>query len=228
MEHSTIEEQQVVDRYLMGQLPAEEAERFEEHYVHCRQCLDQLELAEKLQRGFKRAAAEDVAKAAVAQRLGVLAWLARAAGSPRAGLAAVALLAVALLPAGLMYRQLSGSLQPQINTAVFTMGPERSAPAADQVPSHVIRLSGAPEWLVLSLQLDLPEYERYRVTLSRNGEDDVWHRDGLEPDHLDSLGLSLHSKWLSAGDYVARVEGLPEAGEPVSVAHFSFRVIARG
>ncbi len=227
MDHNHIEEHQVVDRYLMGQLPAEEAERFEEHYLHCQECLDRLQVAEKLQRGFKRATAEDVAKVAAVQRLGVLAWLARAARSPRAGLAAAALLAVVLVPAGLMYRQQSGAFQPQINTVVVTMSPERSAPAADQEPSRVIRLSGAPEWLVLSLELDSPDHERYRVTLSRDGEDGVWQGDGLEPDHLDSLSFSLHSSWLRAGDYVAKVEGLATGG-PVPVAHFSFRVIARG
>ena len=225
MDHNVIEEQQIVDRYLMGQLPAEEAERFEEHYFHCQQCLEQLQLAEKLQRGFKRATAQDVAKVTAAQRLGVLAWLARAARSPRAGLAALALAVIALLPAGLMYRQLSGVYQPQINTAVFTMSPERSAVTAGEEPSHVIRLSGDSEWLVLSLELDLPEHERYRVTLSRNGAGDVWQRDGLEPDHLDALGLSLHSDWLLAGDYAARVEGLAD-GEPVHVANFAFRVLA--
>lgn len=227
MDHKIIEEQQVVDRYLMGQLPAEEAERFEEHYFHCEQCLEQLQVAEKLQRGFKRATAQDVAKVAAAQRLGVLAWLARAVRSPQAGLATLALAAIALLPAGLMYRQLSGVHQPQINTAVFAMSPERSAPTRDQEPSHVIRLSGNSEWLVLSLELALPEHERYRVTLSRNGEGEVWQRDGLEPDHLDSLGLSLHSDWLRVGDYVARVEGLAEGG-PTHVANFAFRVIAGG
>lgn len=223
MDHSYIEEHQIVDLYLMGQLPAEEAERFEEHYLHCQECLGRLQVAEKLQRGFKRAAAQDVAKAAAAQRVGMLAWLVRATRSPRAGLAAAALLAVALVPAGLMVRQQSGAFEPQINTVVVTMSPERSAPTSDQEPSRVIRLSGAPEWLVLSLELDSPEHESYRVTLSRDGEDEVWQGDGLEPDHLDSLSLSLHSTWLSAGDYVAKVEGLAASG-PVSVAHFSFRV----
>ena len=106
MEHSYIEERRVIDRYLMKQLPHDEEIRFEDHYVHCQECLDRLELAEKLQRGFKRAAAGDAAKVAAAQRLGILARLAALARSPRAGLAAMALLAVALLPAGLLVREL--------------------------------------------------------------------------------------------------------------------------
>ena len=227
MEHSYIEEHRVVDRYLLAQLPAEEAERFEEHYLHCRECLDQLQVAEKLQRGFRRVAAEETAKVAAVQRLGVLAWLARAARTRGAGLAVVGLLAVAILPAGLMMRQVSRAYQPQINTTVFAMSPERSASAGEE-PSHVIRLSSDPEWLVLSLELDTPEHERYRVTLLREGETEVWQGDDLVPDHLDSLGLSLHSNWLRGGDHVARVEGVLAGGEVVPVAHFSFRVIANG
>ncbi len=138
----------------------------------------------------------------------------------------MALLAVALLPAGLMYR-LSRAYQPQINTAVFTMSPERSAVTGEE-PTHVIRLSGDPEWLVLSLELDSPEHASYRVTLLREGETQVWQGAGLEPDHLDALVLSLHSTWLRAGDHVARVEGVPAGGAPVPVAHFAFRVIQDG
>ncbi|RMH21776.1 MAG: hypothetical protein D6696_05070 [Acidobacteria bacterium] len=101
MDHDYIAEQHLVDRYLMNRLPEDEARRFEEHYVSCRQCLDQLELAEKFQRGLRRAACEDAARVAAAARLGLLARLARA---PRAMLATLALL-VALLPAALLLRE---------------------------------------------------------------------------------------------------------------------------
>ncbi len=308
MDHSYIEERQIVDRYLMKQLPAGEAVRFEDHYVYCQQCLDQLELAEKLQRGFKRAAAGDAARVAAARRLGVLAWLARSLRSPRAGLVVMALLAVAVLPASLMFRELRRAgrqldeanaavtelrrqqaagtragdlesdlaaaraelagqrrrfeeelgrersareglagrlariLRPQINTGLFSFSPERGAPPGELDPSHVdpshiVRLSGDPEWIVLSLELDRIEHDSYRVTLAR-GKQEVWQRGGLEPNHLDSLALSLHSTWLAAGDYLVRVEAAGpretgsrptgQAGEAVPIAHFSFRVIAGG
>lgn len=228
MDHSYIEENQVVDRYLMGKLPADEAELFEEHYLHCGECLEALELAEKLQRGFKRAAAQEALRHAAVERLGVLAWLARATRYPTAGIAVAALLALAIVPAALLYRPSSSGFEPQINTTVLAMSPERSAPTGALDPSRVIRLSGEDEWLVLSLELDLPEHERYRVVLLRDGQDEIWRRDGFMPDHLDALVLSLHSSWLDPGDYVARVEGLPAPGDPVPVAHFSFRVFADG
>ncbi|HYN20033.1 MAG TPA: zf-HC2 domain-containing protein [Thermoanaerobaculia bacterium] len=54
MNHPDIEELQIADRYLKGKLPPEEAVRFEEHYLHCQECLDRLKLAESMERGFHR------------------------------------------------------------------------------------------------------------------------------------------------------------------------------
>lgn len=91
MDHTYVEENQIADRYVMGTLPAEEAERFESHYLSCPECLDRLELAESVQRGFKRMAGQDAA----VHQLAVVAWLARLG---RMGQLLV-LLAFVLLPA---------------------------------------------------------------------------------------------------------------------------------
>jgi hypothetical protein len=42
MDHKYIEQFDLVDRYLMGRLAAEESARFEEHFVDCSQCTDRL------------------------------------------------------------------------------------------------------------------------------------------------------------------------------------------
>ncbi len=95
MDHTYVEEHQIADRYVMGTLPVEEAERFENHYLSCPECLDRLELAESVQRGFRRMAGQDAANLAAAHQLAVVAWLARL-GRMRQLLV---LLAVLLLPA---------------------------------------------------------------------------------------------------------------------------------
>ena len=110
-------------------------------------------------------------------------------------------------------------------SAVFSFSPERGAPAGEREPTQRIRLSGSPEWIVLSLELEPGTGESYRVTLL-SGDRELWRGDGLEPDPLGSLALSLHSSWLAAGDYVARVEALATTGAPVPVARFPFRVLA--
>jgi hypothetical protein len=106
LDHTYIEEQQIVDRYVTGKLPAEEAERFEEHYLGCPECLDRLDLAESMQRGFKRAAGEDAARAAAARQLAFVAWLARLPRSRQMAVLAMAVLVVGLLPAGLALREI--------------------------------------------------------------------------------------------------------------------------
>jgi hypothetical protein len=50
MDHSYIDQSNLVDRYLMGKLAADDSARFEEHFVDCPQCVDRL----KTTRNFLR------------------------------------------------------------------------------------------------------------------------------------------------------------------------------
>jgi hypothetical protein len=283
MEHEHIENGHVADRYLQGKLTPEEADRFEEHYLSCQECLGRLERAERLQRGLKRAAAEDAARLAAVRQAGFFAALARLGRSRQAGLAVAALFIVLLLPAMLAYREfgrlgreldqtrealaareregkaqaaaptvvedraaldrteaerrrledelnreraaraglekdLAQARQPQANTPILSLSPERSVGEAE--PTQQVRL--APGWIVLSLELDAPEYERYRVSLLQ-GKKEVWHGDGLEPNAQDSLVVTLPTALLEPGDYAVRVEGTPNGGRPAPVARFTFR-----
>lgn len=108
MRHLDVEEQQVVDRYLLGTLPPGEAAEFEEHYLSCQQCLDQLALAESMQRGFKRAAAQDAVRLAATRQLAAVAWLARLSRSRQAAslFTVVLVVAVTALPGVFAFRQL--------------------------------------------------------------------------------------------------------------------------
>lgn len=172
MDHAAIEEHQVVDRYLMGRLPREEAERFERHYLSCPRCLEQLEVGEQMIDGLRHAAARDVERTGVAATLMVA--LTRL-GRWRAPLAAMAA-ALLLLPAGLLYRQLSavtgeleglraGLRSPQVNLPLLSLSPERGGPAGDE-PSHALRLPSEPGSIVLQLALDLPPGTNCRAVLS--------------------------------------------------------------
>ncbi len=104
MDHTYIEEHQIVERYAMGKLLEPELGPFEEHYLSCPRCLDRLALAEAMERGFKRAAGEDTQRLATARQLALVAWLTRLGRSRQLALVATALL-VAALPAGLAVRE---------------------------------------------------------------------------------------------------------------------------
>lgn len=105
MDHRTIEESGLVERYLQGNLPLEEREEFEDHYLDCAVCLERLELARRLRSGLAQVAVEEGARAAAAREIGFLAALARLARSRSGGLLAAGLLLAALAPAGLLWRE---------------------------------------------------------------------------------------------------------------------------
>jgi len=97
MDHAYIESNGLVERYHRGLLPPDEEARFEEHFVDCPQCTEQLELARGFQRGLRTMAAEDAARAVV--EAGIFAWLARRGRLARWGTAFSVLILAALLPA---------------------------------------------------------------------------------------------------------------------------------
>jgi hypothetical protein len=108
MDHTYIEENQVVERYARGTLPPEDAARFEEHYLSCPACLDRLDLAESMQRGFKRAAGQDAARLVATRQLALVAWLSRLGRSRQAAalFTVVLVMAVLALPGGLALRRI--------------------------------------------------------------------------------------------------------------------------
>jgi hypothetical protein len=97
MDHAYIESNGLVELYHRGLLPPDEEARFEEHFVDCPQCTEQLELARGFQRGLKAMATEDAARAVVGA--GLFAWLARRGRLAQWGTALAVLAVAALLPA---------------------------------------------------------------------------------------------------------------------------------
>jgi hypothetical protein len=113
MDHTLIEEQRIAERYVTGKLPPDEAERFEEHFLSCQECLDRLDLAESMDRGFKRAASQDAARLATqiaaTRQLAVIAWLSRLGRSRQAAALVMTVFLVALLPGLFVLRQVRES-----------------------------------------------------------------------------------------------------------------------
>jgi len=55
MDHKHIDEFNLIDRYLMGRLVAEETTQFEEHFVDCEECVDRLKYTKGLMEGLHSA-----------------------------------------------------------------------------------------------------------------------------------------------------------------------------
>jgi anti-sigma factor RsiW len=105
MDHEKIDEGQIAERYVLGQLDPEERQLFEEHFLDCAECLEKVELAEQLRHGLQRAAARRAA--AVVAGGSLLAVLARLRRWQRIALAAAALVIAAGLPLGLLLGRVS-------------------------------------------------------------------------------------------------------------------------
>jgi hypothetical protein len=91
-------------------------ELFEDHYLSCPECLDRLELAESLQRGFKRMAGQEAATLVAARQLALVAWLARLGRSRQMAVLVMALLVFAILPAGFVVHRVAGHDQELAQT----------------------------------------------------------------------------------------------------------------
>lgn len=228
MDHRTIEEENVVERYVAGKLEPEDAACFEEHYLDCAACIDAVEDAERLHRGLGRIAAEATVGALATRRIALLAW-SRSRWGP---FAMAALVVLALLPAGWQYRrssllsrQLEEERRPQVNTPVVSLVPFRDSGLGEAAVQQ-LSLAPEPEWIVLSIEPGGAELPLYRATLFDSEEVVVWEVEGLEPNYLGALSVAVHSSWLVPGDYVLALEGLPEGREPTVplVQRFPLRV----
>lgn len=113
MDHETIASELWIERYVAGRLPPAEAERFEEHFLDCRPCLDELEAARSLRRGLAAVAVEEGMRAAVAGAAGrsLLARLVRSRLAPWAVTAAALLLLVPAMGNRERGRELRGELE---------------------------------------------------------------------------------------------------------------------
>ena len=98
MDHDYINEHGVVALYVAGRLSPEERAGFEEHFVDCRQCLEQIEVTGELREGLRQVENEDAARAGVAPlgdapQVAPALWAGPASRNPR-GLLAYAMVVV--------------------------------------------------------------------------------------------------------------------------------------
>lgn len=236
MDHPQIDDEQVIERYLLGELDALEAERFEDHFLICSRCLDQLETDERLSDAIRALAPES--------RPRTSAW-----ARPLLAAAAVLLL---LLPALFFFARRGAQLERQLGearretaelraglateqtasrdrlSALETRSSELSAELAratlprvsslllrlspqrsapgEETPAHRLRLGPEPAWVVLLVELGADPGERCRAVLTGIGGERLWSADDLAADSYGALAVSLYAPTLAAGEHRLRVE----------------------
>jgi hypothetical protein len=220
MKHTEAKELLFVDRYLAGTLSGEDRAAFETHFLTCQECLDELELTEKLRQGVSDAfgPARRIEQPAIERTPAQ-------SNGPRYATAASVLLAGSLLAAGLMYERDDG-LEGPAAAQVFPVHATRSFGGE---PSSLVRLSSPDAMAVLLVDPGLGDFEDYRVHVRRAAGDStatVAELDGLHPTYEDMLAVMIPAADLTPGDYEIDLGGRAiQTGRYEPVTSLRFRVI---
>lgn len=205
MTHADIETQEIIDRYLLGKLPGELQEQFEQHFLACAECLEKLESS--------RPAVGLIAASRVSARPR---WFA----APAWGVAAMIALAVWVTagrspaPPAPAPATVEAAPDPVIELSTFRGG----GPATGL---HRAQTAG-PFRLLLDLQ-GLDVYDSYSVAIASDQGVAVWSRRSLQPVSDRALEVRVEGLPLAAGQYWVRLEGLGAAG-PALVREYSLTV----
>lgn len=212
MDRNYVIENQIVDRYMRGELSNDENTAFEEFYLSDRETLAELELAEKLEVGLKNAAHQGRLEAP--SRRG---WFVRAATSPQWAAAASVLLVFSLMYNGFVQRQSKSGpdvASPQLIPLIATRS---AAPAA--VVQH------APDrWIVLLVDPGIDPYDDYRATVIDQAGQAIREVEGLQPGYEDLLAVGIAGASLVPGRYDLVVKARSGSAQFAEISRTAFEV----
>jgi len=207
MDHSRIEDHNLIDRYVRGTLPADERAEFEEHFVDCSACQEQIEVAKSLRLAIREAVAETRA----------------GSGWRWTAIAACACLGVALAASSmfLLERQSArselASLRSSLDRPPVVFGLSLSRDASEP---RAITIPVEPRWMVFLAEIDATRYSRYRAAVIGGRGEETWSKDGIEANSPDSISVAIPSAVLHAGTYALVVSGKQTDGSFITVARF--------
>jgi hypothetical protein len=238
MEHSRIEEHNLIDRYVRGTMPAAERAEFEDHFVDCVGCQEQIEIAKSLRQAVRESIAETAGEWSGNDQ--VLERQRPGSGWRWAALAASASLVLALA-AGIVFllqrqrartelagarselMQQSENARLSLNLPPVVFGLSLSREAAEP---RDIALPGEPRWIVFLAEIDASRYSRYRASVIGSRGEEIWKQDGIQPNSPDSIGVAIPSGALHPGTYTLALSGAQPDGSFIAVARFPLRLIA--
>ena len=227
MQHSQIEEQNLIDRYVRGTMPAAERAEFEEHFVDCAECQEQIEVAKSLRQAVRESIAESaggwIAGEPVHERRRPASgwrWVAIAACAGL--LMALGTSTVLLLQRERARRELaSARLSSELAPVVFGLRLSRDATAPRD-----ITLPGDSRWMIFLAEIDATRYSRYRASVTGSRGEEIWSQDGIRPNSPDSISVAIPSGALHPGTYTLAVSGAQPDGSLIPVARFPLRLAA--
>ncbi|HEX6928647.1 MAG TPA: zf-HC2 domain-containing protein [Gammaproteobacteria bacterium] len=205
---------EIVQRYVFGRLSADESERFEAHYLDCAECQDRLETFEAMRAGLTALGGENVHHLPLPPR--------PVSRAPAMAMAAI-LAGLVALPLGMMLESPSRGPGPASVAGVPVLPVSQLRGSGDEPQAVITPPTGSP--FVLMLELAWPEHAAYTVRIHAADGGVLWTGEGLQPNYLDSLAVSIPPGFLAPGIYRAEVLAETAAGDAF-IGAFPFRVHA--
>jgi methionine-rich copper-binding protein CopC len=235
MSHEEIAARDLVDRYVIGKLSAEESARFEAHFVDCTECLDQLETAERFRAALKNVAA--VPAISGPARRPWIAWQVAAALVVALGAsiffavrqsAAERELERARATAQEWQRRYQAARPPEpapLVMSTFYLTIPRGADTQGSVPVNRVTVDAATRWVALSLEGE-HDAVGIRVTVTDAEGRTVWQQSEARGSARTALSVVIPRQTLHAGDYSLTLETL-SGGRYEVAGRYRFRVVER-
>ncbi|WDE04830.1 hypothetical protein SG34_026545 [Thalassomonas viridans] len=206
MKTARLEEEQLIERYILRQMTEEEASEFEAFYLSNQECLDQLELAQRLFQGLEMIAeTPDVEpEPKVREIASHKSWWRREV--PAWSLAASLLLAI--LPSGYLYQTLSQQSFPDSNISVVNLSLSELRGA-----EQALTIKRDNKQVILSAYIDTElenmDFQMYGFQLKNlNSATPVWQLAELQLTNDGMLYIDLGKNYLKAGSYEFDLFGL--------------------
>ena len=232
MDRHYIEENQIIDRYLMNKLSTKEMEAFERFFLEDPEVVQEIELRKRFIRGIRNADRTGLLQLSDNESSGIWQWrpFLRTSFPSVAAVSAAILMVVAILQYSQIGRlesvnekqvnQIRQLMAPQANTLLVPLRRTRGS-SAEAEPVIRVHLSSAVEQVILTLDIEPLRFNNYWFSLERDGTGQLWssESDKIPPAVILPAGL------LIPGDYYLRIDGSRPGGILVPVAQFSFTVL---
>jgi hypothetical protein len=228
-EEVSIVEDELVDRYLRGDLSASEKERFESHFVSSAERKRKVRFARALRKYISVAevSADEETESALSYVPAPHASVIRPFPFGRSAMS-YAIAASILIVVGLSSFVFLWYLQRQPGGGRVLAVELIPAPAT-RGGSEVKQITLTPDVGSVRLQLDLPgnDYQSYEATLRDSSARTVLTTRDLKPQNVNSFSavtLDINSDSLSPGDYRIQLSGTTADGRSETVASYPFTI----
>jgi hypothetical protein len=232
-------EEELIDDYLAGLLPADEKADFDNHYLSGPRQLQELTLAKALREYAMESAATAPATDAKESRHWILNLLFGRRWKPTLVIASL-LLVTGVISWTWIKRWHWGGQQPTLNSEISLLNktPYSAEPTFSVTLTNFLTRSPRQEQKfsipsginIIQLQLQIPplQYQSYQATLQLNDGPEVFTVGDLKAEETGEgrfINLRLPARIFSPGDYILSISGLNTNRRPESVADYFFRVV---